>query len=150
MAIRQITKWHDERFDKTSRAVEKFDARLHALLDDMLDSLRNAKGYGCAAVHVGVLRRVVVIDDEALGVIELINPVITEASQESAEFREGSIAEGSPISMTNRPTWVVVTAQDRHGEPITFRGEDFLSATLCHEIDHLDGVRFSSKLYESI
>jgi len=148
MAIRQITKWHDERFDKTSRAVEKFDARLHALLDDMLDSLREVKGYGCAAIHVGVLRRVVVIDDETDGVIELVNPVITEASQELAQFREGSIAEGSPVGMVNRPTWVVVTAQDRQGESISVRGEDFLSATLCHEIDHLDGVRFSSKLLD--
>lgn len=146
MAIRQITNWQDPRFEKTSRVIDTFDERLHGLLDDMLATLREVRGYGCAAVHVGVLRRAVVIDDETMGVIELINPIITEASTEQALVQEGSIAPGSPWGMVSRPTWVTVTAQNRHGESLTLRGEGFLAATLCHEIDHLAGIRFSEKL----
>lgn len=145
MAIRQITNWQDDRFDKTSRPIDKFDPRLHTLLDDMLDTLREVDGYGCAAVHVGILRRAVVIDDPT-GVIELINPMITHSSPETQLVKEGSIAEGAPWGMVNRPVAVTVTASDRTGQPITLTGEGFLAATLCHEIDHLDGIRFSTKL----
>ena len=77
MALRTLTDWNDPIFRKKSRPIEKFDERLHILLDDMLETLENAGGYGCAAVHVGVLRRAVVILDDSR-VIELVNPVIIE------------------------------------------------------------------------
>lgn len=144
MALRNIISWDDPAFKKNSRIVEKFDARLWALLDDMLETLRYVGGYGCAAVHVGILRRAVVIDD-ANGVLELINPVITEQSAETQEVLEGSIAPGAPRATVIRPKSVTVAAFDRNGSPITVSGSDFLAATLCHEIDHLDGVLFTDK-----
>jgi len=144
MALRNLTPWNDPIFRKTSRVVDKFDQRLHTLLDDMLNTLKHVNGYGCAAVHVGVLRRAVVIDDDS-GVIELINPVITEASEETQEVPEGSIAPGAPRAAVTRPKSVTVSAVDRHGEPITVSGSDFLATTLCHEIDHLDGILFIDK-----
>jgi peptide deformylase len=79
MALRNLTNWNDPIFRKKSRVVERFDERLWTLLDDMLETLIKVDGYGCAAVHVGILRRAVVVNDEN-GVIELINPVITESS----------------------------------------------------------------------
>ena len=144
MALRNLTGWDDPLFRKTSRAVEKFDERLYDLLDDMLETLRHVSGNGCAAAHVGTLRRVVVIDDEG-SVIELVNPSIVEKSVETQEVLEGSIAPGAPRGTVIRPKSVTVSALDRNGKPITVRGDGFLAATLCHEIDHLDGLRFTDK-----
>ena len=144
MALRNLTQWNDELFRKKSRAVDKFDDRLWMLLDDMRETLKKVGGYGCAAVHVGVLRCVVVINDDS-GVIELINPVIAESSEETQEATEGSIAPGAPRGTVIRPKSVTVSALDRNGNPITISGTGFLAATFCHEIDHLDAIIFTDK-----
>lgn len=144
MALRNLAEWNDQIFRKSSRVVEKFDDRLWSLLDDMRETLEKVGGYGCAAVHVGVLRRVVVVNDDN-GVIELVNPTIIEISEENQDVLEGSIAPGSPQGHVTRPISVTVSAFDRDGNPITINGIDFLAATLCHEIDHLDGILFTDK-----
>ena len=144
MALRNLTNWDDPIFRKKSRDVEKFDERLWALLDDMRETLESVGGYGCAAVHIGVLRRVVVVNDDS-GVIELINPTITEESVETQDVLEGSIAPGAPRGTVTRPKSVTVAGFDRNDNPITVSGSDFLAATLCHEIDHLDGIMFVDK-----
>jgi len=145
MALRNLTNWNDPVFRKKSREVEKFDERLWNLLDDMRDTLEKVNGYGCAAVHVGILRRAVVINDSK-GIIELINPKIVEASRDTQKVLEGSIAPGAPRGYVERPMSVFVSALDRNGNPITTSGEGFLAATICHEIDHLDGVLFADKI----
>jgi len=142
MALRNLTNWNDPQFRKKSRPVEKFDERLWALLNDMCETLEKANGYGCAAVHVGVLRRVIVVLDND-GVIEIVNPEITEESTETQKVLEGSIAPDAPHGYVIRPKRVAVAGFDRNGSPISVTGEDFLAATLCHEIDHLDGVLFT-------
>lgn len=144
MGIRNLTEWNDPIFKKISRIVEKYDERLWNLLDDMHETLEKVNGYGCAAVHVGVLRRVVVVNDDS-GVIELINPTLTEINEETQEVLEGSIAPGVPRGYVTRPKSVIVSGFDRNGNPITINGTDFLAATLCHEIDHLDGIMFTDK-----
>ena len=106
MALRNLTDWNDPIFRKKSRTVEKYDERLFSLLDDMKDTLEKANGYGCAAVHVGVLRRVVVILESG-NVIELINPEITESSEETQEVLEGSIAPGAPNGYVIHPKSVM-------------------------------------------
>ena len=145
MAIRNLTNWNDPEFRKKSREVEQFDERLCNLLDDMGVTLKKVNGYGCAAVHVGILRRVVVVVDDQDGVTELVNPVIKESSAETQKVLEGSIAPGAPQGYVIRPKSVTVTAFDRRGNLVTVKGNDFLAATLCHEIDHLDGVLFIDK-----
>ena len=142
MATRNLTTWNDPLFRKKSRDIELYDERLSTLLDDMRETLEKVGGYGCAAVHIGVLRRVVVVLDES-GIIELVNPVIIESSVETQEVIEGSIAPGAPRGEVIRPMSVTVEANNREGNPISVRGEGFLAATLCHEIDHLDGVLFT-------
>ena len=144
MALRNLTNWSDPIFRKKSRDVEKFDERLWALLDDMRETLESVGGYGCAAVHISVLRRVVVVNDDS-GVIELINPTITEESVETQDVLEGSIAPGAPRGTVTRAKSVTVAGFDRNGNAITASGSDFLAATLCHEIDHLDGIMFMDK-----
>ena len=147
MAIRNLTNFNDALFRKKSKEVVKFDERLWDLLDDMRDMLERVKGYGCAAVHVGILRRVVVVIEKG-DVIELINPTIVETSHDTQRVLEGSIAMGAPRGYVERPNKVIVSAVDRHGNPITVTGEGFLAATFCHEIDHLDGILFSDKAVE--
>ena len=144
MAIRNLTHWNDPLFRKKSKTIEKFDERLWTLLDDMRETLIKVNGYGCAAVHVGVLRRAVVILNKD-SAIELINPIVTEASEETQEVIEGSIAPGAPRGTVIRPKKVTVEGFNRNGEPITITGTDFLAAVLFHEIDHLDGVMFTDK-----
>jgi len=144
MGLRNLTNWNDPIFRKKSRAVEKYDERLWTLLDDMHETLEKVGGYGCAAVHVGILRRVVVVNDK-YGVIELINPQIIEESAETQEVTEGSIAPGAPRGKVIRPKSITISAFDRNGNDITVKGADFLAATFCHEIDHLDGILFSDK-----
>ena len=148
MGLRNLTNWDDPLFSKKSRVVEKYDERLWTLLDDMHETLEKVGGYGCAAVHVGVLRRVVIVNDKD-GVIELINPTIAEASEDTQVVMEGSIAPDAPRGTVIRPKSVTVSAFDRNGEPITVSGSDFLAATFCHEIDHLDGILFIDKAREA-
>jgi len=144
MALRNLTNWNNPIFRKKSRLVDKFDERLWTLLDDMRESLERVGGYGCAAVHVGVLRRVAVVlnDGEA---IELINPTIAKSSTETQEVLEGSIAPGSPRVYVTRPMSVTIKAFDRNGKPISVSGTEVLAATFCHEIDHLDGILYTEK-----
>jgi peptide deformylase len=147
MAIRNLTNFNDALFRKKSKEVVKFDERLWTLLDDMRDTLERAKGYGCAAVHVGILRRAVVVIEKG-DAIELINSIITEASHETQRVLEGSIAMGAPRGYVEHPNKVIVSAVDRYGNPVTVASEGFLAATFCHEIDHLDGILFSDKATE--
>ena len=83
MAIRNIVLETDELLRKTSRPVEKFDERLWVLLDDMLETMRQANGVGLAAPQVGILRRAVIID-VGDGLYEMINPKIVWTSEETA------------------------------------------------------------------
>jgi len=144
MGLRNLTNWNDPIFKKKSRTVEKFDERLWTLLDDMRETLEKAGGYGCAAVHVGILRRLVVINDDS-GIIEIVNPTLTKTSEETQGVLEGSIAPDAPQGYVIRPKNVTVSGFDRSGNPITVNGNDFLAAALCHEIDHLDGILFIEK-----
>ncbi len=144
MAIRNIlTNDRENAFlHKKCRQVEKFDKRLSILLDDMTDTLHQANGVGLAAIQVGVLKRVVVID-VGDGVKELVNPVIVEKSGEQ-ETMEGCLSIPGKWGMTKRPSHVKVRAQDRTGKTFEYEGDDLLATASCHEIDHLDGILFLS------
>ena len=141
MAIRFIRKGQDEILRKKSREVTVFDNRLHQLLDDMADTMHAANGVGLAAVQVGVLRNVVIIDIDE-GVVELINPVIIEHSEETINAAEGCLSFPHESGLVARPRSVTVRAQDRWGNPITVLGEELKARALCHEIDHLNGIVF--------
>lgn len=143
MAIRTIIRDTDDFLRKKSREVTVFDKRLHTLLDDMADTMHAANGVGLAAVQVGTLRRAVVIDvgDED-GVIELINPVIIETSEEEQTDAEGCLSFPGQYGMVTRPMHVKAQAQNRHGDLIEVEGSGLKARALCHETDHLDGMLF--------
>lgn len=147
MAIRNIVTNDKEGafLAKKCRPVEKFDQRLAAFLDDMAETLHAADGVGLAAIQVGVLRRVVVIDiGDGKGVRELVNPVIVEQSGEQ-ESMEGCLSIPGQWGIVKRPAHVKVRAQDRHGKAFEYEGEGLLATSSCHEIDHLDGILFLSR-----
>lgn len=144
MALRNIVKLGDPILNKTSRKVEKFDDKLAALIDDMLETMYSANGVGLAAVQVGILKRVVVIDIGE-GSMELVNPEITMKEGEQQES-EGCLSLPGKYGVTSRPKKVQVKAQDRNGKWQVFTGEDLKARAFCHEIDHLDGILFTSHL----
>ena len=143
MATRRILTEDDETLRKKSRAVTNFDERLHLLLDDMAETMREASGAGLAAVQVGVLRRAVVIETELGDLIELINPEVCESEGEQNDA-EGCLSLPGIYGMVNRPMTVTIKAQDRNGKPFTMTGDGLTARAFCHEIDHLDGVVFTS------
>jgi peptide deformylase len=141
MAYLRIVQEGDPLLRKISRPVETITPRILQLLDDMTDTMRRADGCGLAAVQVGVLRRVVVIEVEEGQVLELINPRIIAYSGEQCE-QEGCLSIPGKHGKTHRPKAVVVRALNRKGEEVEYRGEDLLARAFCHEIDHLDGKLF--------
>lgn len=114
MALRNIVKFGDPILNKKSRAVEKFDDKLATLIDDMKETMYHENGVGLAAVQVGMLRRVVVIDIGD-GVMELVNPEITMAEGEQKDS-EGCLSLPGKYGVTVRPNKVQVKAQDRNGK----------------------------------
>ncbi len=143
MALRNIITEGNETLRKKSRPVEKFDDRLHILLDDMRETLIESGGVGLAAPQVGILRRVFLVDtgDE---IIECINPEILEVEGEQTGA-EGCLSVPGKYGVVTRPYWVKIRAQDRDGEWFEAEGEELIGRCFCHENDHLDG-----KLYVDI
>ena len=144
MALRKIVVEGDPVLKKKSRPVEKFDARLAELLDDMRQTLYSAEGVGLAAVQVGVLRRVVVVD-VGDGLLELVNPEIIEAEGEQRES-EGCLSLPGEYGETIRPAVVKVKAQNREGKWCIYKGDGLKARCFCHEIDHLDGILVTERL----
>ena len=147
MAIRSIRIIdQDDVLRKHARKVEKFDERLHTLLDDMAETMAAGNGVGLAAPQVGVLKRCCVID-VGEGLIELVNPEIVSREGEVTVI-EGCLSVPDRAGKVVRPEKVKVRAQDRNGEPIEVEGEGLLAVCLCHELDHLDGILYVDKMIE--
>ncbi len=149
MATRNIMTKDEPLLYKKSRPVKSFDARLHQLLDDMAETLLSSGGVGLAAPQVGVLRRAVLVietnvpEGEEERLIELINPEIIESSGEQYGA-EGCLSFPDEYGLVRRPMDVTVRAQDRNGETFTVSGTGLTARCFCHEIDHLDGVVFTT------
>ncbi|MEG1613555.1 MAG: peptide deformylase [Clostridia bacterium] len=146
MATRQILIDGDSLLRKSAREVTVFDSRLHQLIDDMWETMYKADGVGLAAPQVAILRRVAVVDTYEGEKIELINPVITEASGAQVGT-EGCLSIPEYHCKVQRPQMVKISACDRFGKPFDFVAENFFAVACCHEIDHLDGILFKDRQY---
>lgn len=144
MAIRKIVTKEDPILRKTSRKVENFNQKLWDILDDMKETMEKAQGVGLAAVQVGLLRRIVVIN-VGDGHLELINPEIVETRGE-IEDTEGCLSVPGEWGLVKRPEWVKIRAQNRKGVWKFYEGEGLKARCFCHEIDHLDGVLYTDKI----
>ena len=141
MAVLKIVKVGDDLLRKKSRPVEEITPRILQLLDDMRDTLHAADGCGLAAVQVGVLRRIVLVETEKGDLLEMINPEIiaTEGEQQNIE---GCLSVPDKCGITTRPMTVTVRAMDRSGRTYEVTGSDLKARAFCHEIDHLDGILY--------
>ena len=150
MALRNILTKEQPGLYKKCRPVTEFNGRLHQLLDDMAETLTQANGVGLAAPQVGVLRRVVIVietnvpEEEDEYVIELINPEIIESSGEQ-NGPEGCLSVPGEFGLVKRPMNVKVRAQNRFGEWFEVEGTGLTARCFCHELDHLEGIVFTSK-----
>ncbi len=145
MAIRNIRQIGEEVLNKKSKEVKEVTERTKQLIDDMFETMYDAYGVGLAAVQVGVLKRIVVIDTTGEDPVLLINPVIAAAEGEQTG-QEGCLSVPGKSGIVTRPEFVKVKAFDENMEPIEIEGTGFLARALCHEIDHLDGHIYVEKV----
>lgn len=147
MALRTIITEGDPVLAKVCRPVEKFDDRLHTLLDDMKETLAVSNGVGLAAPQIGILRRVALVMDADENVIELINPTIIKEEGEQTGL-EGCLSVPGKYGVVTRPMKVTVRAQDRNGNTFEVSGEELTARCFCHELEHLDGHLFVERAEE--
>ena len=146
MAVRNIRQEGDENLSKKSREVLEIDERIKILVEDMIETMHVNNGVGLAAVQVGVLKRVVVIDIyDDKGPIVLINPKILSQSGER-EVEEGCLSFPSKFAKVIRPQKVKATYLDINGKTVIVEATDLLAQAICHETDHLEGELFVEKM----
>ena len=141
MGLRKILTDKDPALHKVCKPVEKFDCRLHKLLDDMRDTLLDSGGVGLAAPQVGILRRVVLVDTGE-EILELVNPTLLETDGEQ-NGPEGCLSVPGKYGLVKRPMYAKVRAQDRNGDWFEAEGEELIARCFCHELDHLDGIIYT-------
>ena len=141
MAIRNIRKEEDEILKKKSKEVDVIDDRIRELIEDMVETMHKYDGVGLAAVQVGILKRILVIDiyDEKTPIIKLINPVILK-TKGTQEVDEGCLSFPNKYVKVIRPNEVTVEGLNENGEKIVVKGKGLLAQALAHEIDHLNGI----------
>lgn len=141
MAIRQILQFGEETLRKRSRDVASISERIVTLVEDMKETMVDANGVGLAAPQVGILRRIIVLDLEDIGVVELINPVITKTSGHQEDV-EGCLSYPGEYGITKRPMNVTVVGQNIEGKNVSYSVSGLSARAVCHEVDHLDGKLF--------
>ena len=147
MAIRNIRTYGDSCLTKECKPVKEMNRKLEELIEDMLDTMYEANGVGLAAPQVGILKQVVVIDVSPEGEcpIVLINPEIIETDGEQTG-EEGCLSVPGKSGQVTRPNYVKVKALDENMEEVIYEGTELLARAFCHEIDHLHGTLYVSKV----
>ena len=147
MAISNIRMEGVPILSKISKEVEKVDDKVKQLVQDMFDTMHKADGLGLAAVQVGILKRIVVIDlYDGVSKFVLINPVITKAEGEKVEFEEGCLSFPNQFAKVERYNNVTVEALDIDGKKIKIEASEILAQCIQHECDHLEGHVFKEKM----
>ena len=143
MAYRKIVQVGDPVLREVSKPVEVIDEGVIKLLDDMKDTLIKAEGAGLAAVQIGVLKRVFIVNVEE-GYFEFINPKIIKTAG-TQKGKEGCLSVENKVGIVERPNKVVVRATDRNGNLFRLTAYGFFARAIFHEYDHLDGVLYIDK-----
>ena len=145
MAIRNLRYEGDEILKKKSREIPKEDIlteKIQTLIDDMIETMHKYNGVGLAAVQVGILKRLIVIDlYDDNGPIVLINPVIIKTKGEQ-EVEEGCLSFPNEFGKVIRPNEVVVEFYDREAKKVKLKAKELLAQAISHECDHLEGILF--------
>lgn len=146
LAVRKIVMYPAEILEQECEIVNDFDKKLGKLIDDMYDTMIEFDGVGIAAPQIGIKKQIAIVDigDEA-GTLELINPEILETKGEQTG-PEGCLSFPGVFGEVTRSFWVKVKAQNRKGKFYQIEAEDYMARAIQHEIDHLHGVLFTSKV----
>ncbi len=157
MAIRKILTEPDPFLRKKSEKVDKVDAEIRTLMDDMLDTMYDAPGIGLAAIQIGIPKRVIVIDlskeKEKKTPMYFVNPEIITKSKNDTSYEEGCLSVPNQFAEISRPDKCKVKFMDYEGTERILEAEGLLATCIQHEMDHLEGVLFIdylSKLKKSM
>ncbi|MEW9050419.1 MAG: peptide deformylase [Neobacillus sp.] len=146
MAVKQIVTYPAAVLEKTCKPVEIFNKSLVKILNDMYDTMIEYDGVGLAAPQIGIDERIAIVDiDDENGTIEMINPTILKTAGEQIG-PEGCLSFPDLFGEVKRPNYVQIEAYDRKGQKYMLEAEGFLARAIQHEIDHLDGVLFTTKV----
>lgn len=157
MTIREIVTVPDPVLRRKAQKVTKFDEKLQTLIDDMVETMREAPGVGLAAPQIGVLEQIIVVeyfekeeDEEREDAAEaskrlyvVVNPEITRTSAETVTGAEGCLSIPGYLGEVERFEAITVKGQNRRGQPVTLKLKDWTARIFQHEIDHLSGVLFT-------
>ncbi len=126
--------------------LEKVDDNLQKLMQEMLETMYQAPGIGLAAIQVGILKRIVVIDisrdENKKDPLYLVNPVITHRSKETSVYEEGCLSLPGQFAEIERPANCMVKYIDYNGKEQEIKADGLLATCIQHEVDHLDGILF--------
>lgn len=150
MTIREILTAPDPRLRQVSAPVEVVDDGVRALMDDMLETMYEAKGIGLAAIQVNVARRIIVMDlageEEEPKPLYFVNPEILDPSEETSLYQEGCLSVPEFYEEVERPSRCRVRYLDYNGNEQTLDAEELLATCIQHEMDHLNGVLFIDRI----
>ena len=144
MALRNIVTDEDPILRKTCRPVGEVTPRIQMILDDMVETMRDANGVGLAAPQVGIMRRMFVAEPEPERVYYFVDPEMISLEGEQ-EGTEGCLSVPEMIGTVVRPTKITIRGLGRDGQPQEYEFEGFHARVMCHEYDHLDGILYPDK-----
>lgn len=144
MALRNIVLEGDPILRKRCREIDKVDDRIRMILDDMVETMREAGGVGLAAPQIGMMRRMFVAEPEEGRVYCFVNPEIIEM-EGSQLGDEGCLSVPGYQGKVDRPQRIRIKGLDREGAEQEYEFEDWAARVMCHEFDHLEGILYTDK-----
>ena len=157
MTLRAIVTLPDPILRRKARAVTTFDKKLQTVIDDMIETMREAPGVGLAAPQVGISNRLIVVeyyqnaeaeeleDDTLKKVWVMLNPEIVKASEEKVMGVEGCLSVPNLVGEVERHAAIQVKGLNRRGQPMRVKAQGWLARIFQHEVDHLNGVVFTDR-----
>lgn len=147
MALRNIVTDEDPILRKVCRPVGEVTPRIQMILDDMVETMRDANGVGLAAPQVGIMRRMFVAEPEPERVYVFVDPEILSLEGEQ-ESEEGCLSVPNRVGKVIRPEKITIKGKDRYGKEKEYIFEGFDAIVMCHEFDHLEGILYTDKATE--
>ena len=144
MALRNIVTEGDPILRKTCRPVGEVSPRIQMILDDMVETMREANGVGLAAPQVGIMRRMFVAEPSPERVFCFVDPEIVTMEGEQ-ESEEGCLSVPGMAGTVTRPEKIRIKGLDRYGKMQDYKFEGFDAIVMCHEFDHLEGILYIDK-----
>lgn len=150
MAVKQLVKGSSAKLRQPAEKVEKFDSDLKQLLLDIEDTLYDTEASALSAPQIGVSLQVAIIDMEAEGLLQLINPTIVNASEEKVTDLEGSVSLPDVFGTVTRSKMIVVQSNDVNGNTVELTAYDDIARMILHIIDQMNGILFTDKMEKQL